>query len=48
MTRSNPRGWLDADYKASASLWRPEFDMKRRFVLLLGAQLLCSIAFIYI
>lgn len=39
---------LAGDYKASASLWRPVSEMQRRFLLMLGAQLLCSIAFMYI
>ena len=40
--------WLEADYKASASLWRTEFGMRSRFLLMLGAQFLCSLAFMYI
>lgn len=40
--------WLDADYKASASLWRTEFGMRSRLPLMLGAQLLCALAFMYI
>lgn len=40
--------WLSADYKATASLWRAEAETQRRFVLLLIAQLLCSLAFMYI
>lgn len=40
--------WLDSDYKATASLWRSESEMGRRFPLMLFAQLLCSIAFMYI
>jgi len=40
--------WLDAAYKASAALWRPEADMQRRFVLMLAAQLICAVAFTYI
>ncbi len=40
--------WLDATYKATASLWRDEAEMKRRFILLLMAQLLCAIAFMYV
>ena len=40
--------WLAGDYKATAALWRPESEMQRRFPLMLIAQLLCSIAFVYI
>lgn len=40
--------WLGADYKASASLWRTEFGMQSRLPLMFGAQLLCSLAFMYI
>jgi len=40
--------WLEADYKATASLWRPEAEMRRRFALMLFAQLLCAVAFMYI
>lgn len=40
--------WLGSDYKATASLWRDETEMGRRFPLMLFAQLLCSIAFMYI
>ncbi len=40
--------WLAADYKASASLWRPEAEMQRRIVIMLGGQLLCALAFVYI
>ncbi len=40
--------WLGPDYKATAALWRPEAEMQGRFALMLLAQLLCSIAFIYI
>ncbi len=40
--------WLASDYKATASLWRVESEMGRRFPLMFFAQLLCSIAFIYI
>ncbi len=40
--------WLDADYKATASLWRPEEEMRIRFLWMLGAQLLCAVAFVYI
>ena len=37
--------WLDADYKATASLWRPEPEMQQRFAWMLMAQLLCAVAF---
>jgi len=40
--------WLAGDYKATASLWRPEDEMRVRFLWMLGAQLLCAIAFMYI
>lgn len=40
--------WLGADYKATAPLWRPEEQMRVRFLAMLAAQLLCSIAFMYI
>ena len=40
--------WLAGDYKATASLWRPEDEMRVRFLWMLGAQLLCSVAFMYI
>ena len=40
--------WLGSDYKATASLWRDETEMGRRFPLMLFAQLLCSIAFMNI
>ena len=40
--------WLAGDYKLSAALWRPEDEMHRRFIILLAAQLLASIAFLYI
>src|SRR5438874_1938145 len=40
--------WLKADYAATASLWRSDFEMQRRFILMLIAQLICSIAFMYI
>ncbi len=40
--------WLDADYKATASLWRPEEEIRIRFLWMLGAQLLCAVAFVYI
>lgn len=40
--------WLAADYKATAALWRPESERRVRFLWMLGAQLLCSIAFMYI
>lgn len=39
--------WLAPDYKAFASLWRTEFGMQARFPLMLGAQLLCALAFMY-
>ncbi|HMJ06069.1 MAG TPA: hypothetical protein VK474_07410 [Chthoniobacterales bacterium] len=37
--------WLDPDYKATASLWRPEAEMQQRFAWMLIGQLLCAIAF---
>ncbi len=40
--------WLEPDYKASAVLWRTEFGMRSRLPLMVGAQLLCSLAFMYI
>lgn len=40
--------WLSAEYKVSASLWRPEADIERRLLVMLVAQLLCSVAFMYI
>ena len=40
--------WLDADYKATTALWRPEAEMQRRFLCMLFAQLLCAFAFLYI
>jgi len=40
--------WLAPDYKASAALWRPEDEMKKRFLILLFAQFLCALAFVYI
>lgn len=40
--------WLSAEYKLSAALWRPEADIERRLLVMLVAQLLCSVAFMYI
>lgn len=40
--------WLTGAYKATAALWRPEAEMQTRFLWMLGAQLLCSVAFMYI
>ena len=40
--------WLAPDYKATAALWRPEIEMRVRFLWMLGAQLLCAIAIMYI
>lgn len=37
--------WLDADYKATAQLWRPETEMQQRFVWMLFGQLLAALAF---
>jgi len=39
---------LDADYKATAQLWRPEPEMQSRFHWMLVAQLLCAAAFVVI
>ena len=33
---------LNADYKATASLWRPEPEMHQRFAWMLFSQLLCA------
>ena len=40
--------WLTPDYKATASLWRPESEMQRRFFLLLFSQFLGALSFLYI
>lgn len=40
--------WLAPDYKASASLWRTEDEMSRRLFLMLIAQFLCALAFVYV
>jgi hypothetical protein len=40
--------WLVGDYKATASLWRPEAEMQTRFLALLLGQFLCALAFLYI
>ncbi len=40
--------WLAGDYKASAALWRPEDEMRRRIIILLFAQFICSLSFLYI
>jgi hypothetical protein len=40
--------WLAPDYKATASLWRVESEVQRRFILLLFAQFLCAISFFYV
>ena len=40
--------WLDADYKATASLWRSEGEMQRRFFIMIFAHVLGAIAFMYI
>jgi hypothetical protein len=40
--------WLAGDYKASAALWRPEDEMHRRFIILLFAQFVAAVAFLYI
>jgi hypothetical protein len=40
--------WLAGDYKATAALWRPEDEMRTRFLYMLGAQFLCALAFLYI
>lgn len=40
--------WLAGDYKATAAPWRPEDQMRVRFLWMFGAQLLCAIAFVYI
>ena len=37
--------WLDADYHATASLWRPEAEMQQRFHWMLLCQLLAAAAF---
>src|SRR3954464_8186564 len=40
--------WLAGDYKATASLWRSDDEMRVRFLWMFGAQLLCAVAFMYI
>jgi hypothetical protein len=35
---------LDSDYRATASLWRPEAEMHQRFAWMLLTQLLCATA----
>lgn len=40
--------WLDAEYKATASLWRLEPEMQARFHWMLIGQLLAAISFVYI
>ena len=40
--------WLDAEYKASAQLWRPEAEMYTLFHWMLTAQLLSAVAFMFI
>lgn len=40
--------WLDPDYKATASLWRPESEMQSRFHWMLIGQLLCAVTFVII
>ena len=40
--------WLAPDYKATASLWRSEPEMQRRFLFMLASQLLAAITFLYI
>jgi hypothetical protein len=40
--------WLRPDYVATASLWRTDDEMQRRFFVLLLAQFVCALAFLYI
>ena len=37
--------WLGPDYKATASLWRPESEMQQRFAWMFVGQFLCAVAF---
>lgn len=40
--------WLAPDYKITASLWRSEDEMHRRLLIMIGAQFLCALSFLYI
>ncbi len=37
--------WLEADYKATASLWRSDAEMQQRFAWMLFGQFLCASVF---
>lgn len=40
--------WLNPDYEATKSLWRPESEMQAHFHWMLIAQLLCAATFVII
>ena len=40
--------WLNPDYEATRSLWRPESEMYTHFHWMLLAQLLCAATFVII
>src|SRR5438270_10087367 len=40
--------WLAPDYKATESLWRSEAEMQRRFIVLVAAQFLSAVSFMYV
>ncbi len=40
--------WLGPDYKATASLWRPEDEMNRRFVVMIFAHFMGAFSFLYV
>jgi len=40
--------WLKSDYAASMTLWRPEAEMGKHFLALLGGQFLASLMFVLI
>lgn len=40
--------WLNPDYEATKSLWRPENEMHTHFCWMLFAQLLCAATFVII
>ena len=40
--------WLNPDYEATKSHWRPESEMQTHFYWMLLAQLLCVVTFVII
>ncbi len=40
--------WLMPDYKATASLWRPDAEMQTHFLWMLLAQFLCAATFVIV